>query len=124
MPLCERCKLEIEEIGRQELPPMFDFARQAVKVDGELRPIPGVRWQILLLLWRRRGLSVRNERIIEFIWGYAGDGGNDDNLKVQMFHLRRALKGSPYAIGTVHGVGYILESAEAIPTAGTHRVRY
>jgi len=109
--LCERCKERLKHPAINEA--VFDRERQAVIVGHKRRVIAGVKWQILGLLWAHRGTTVSHERVHQRIWGHLLNPPDDNNLKVHVYWLRQALKGTPYGIATVHGEGYRLEAASA-----------
>jgi DNA-binding response OmpR family regulator len=120
--LCERCKEGLKHPAINEA--VFDRERQAVIVGHERRMIAGVKWQILGLLWAHRGMTVSHERVHQRIWGHLLNPPDDNNLKVHVYWLRQALKGTPYGIATVRGEGYRLEAASSVFIQQKRRPRH
>jgi DNA-binding winged helix-turn-helix (wHTH) protein len=97
-------------IGSGALKPLlheaFDDAMHCIVVDGQRRRVTGARWALLQLLRQRPRRFVRIDFLTSVTERAAGDGGDVDSLRIYIVHLRRALKGSPFGIATLRGVGY------------------
>jgi DNA-binding response OmpR family regulator len=95
MTLCVRCQAELEEPFAY--PPEIDVERHVVRSTGaHIRP---VQMDILGILWKRRGTVVSQETLLRLVWGQnppSADAVVREHIRV----LRKALKGSPYAIVT------------------------
>ncbi len=80
--------------------------------DGDLT-LPLKEYELLFRLASYPGQTLARERLIEEIWGYDFEG-NERTLDVHINRLRERFPSERYgfAIRTVRGLGYRLESAE------------
>lgn len=90
----------------------FDPARREVIINGVPRRLTRSRWLLLEALWHSRGRTQSHERLINALYLVEADRPTDPEnvLKVQICHLREAIRGAPYQIDTIRGQGYRLES--------------
>jgi two-component system, OmpR family, response regulator len=87
------------QIGGIEL----DVAARTCTVDGELVELTPREFSIVEYLMRREGEVVPKSEILEHVWDFAFDGG-DNVVEVHVSALRRKL--GTTAIETVRGAGY------------------
>ena len=89
---------------------------------GELRGpagqhihLPGRAARLLEVLWRRFGTVIHTEALQDSIWGYESDINVYANLKVQLTHLRKALRQTPFEIVAAWGRGSAIELKKEPP---------
>ena len=81
----------------------LDVAARTCKVDGELVELTPREFSVVEYLMRREGEVVPKSEILEHVWDFAFDGG-DNVVEVHVSALRRKLGSA--AIETVRGAGY------------------
>ncbi len=81
----------------------LDVAARACTVDGELVELTPREFSVVEYLMRREGEVVPKSEILEHVWDFAFDGG-DNVVEVHVSALRRKLGSA--AIETVRGAGY------------------
>ena len=81
----------------------LDIAGRTCNVDGELVELTPREFSVVEYLMRREGEVVPKSEILEHVWDFAFDGG-DNVVEVHVSALRRKLGSS--AIETVRGAGY------------------
>jgi DNA-binding response OmpR family regulator len=80
-----------------------------VTVQGEPIELAAKEYELLLLLARNAGETVRRAQLIEMVWD-ASSFASTKTIDTHMWSLRRKLEGSQSSrIATVRGVGYRLE---------------
>jgi DNA-binding response OmpR family regulator len=111
--LCERCRAELAG-ERDPLPPwVFDTEARAVVVAGERRRLKRRHWQVLEILWCRRGRIVGRESMMTLLYGAGpGEPPQVQVLDVYVCQLRQALRGAPIRIETVWREGWRLDLTE------------
>jgi predicted ATPase len=106
--------LQSYRFGRAELRP---DARQLF-IDGHPCNLGGRAFDMLQVLIERRGRLVKKAELLDLVW--PGLIVEENNLQVQMSHLRKLL--GPTAIATIPGRGYrfdaTVEVASGTPAAG------
>jgi DNA-binding response OmpR family regulator len=91
--------------GRIEI----DMERLEVTRDDELIPLTPTEFRLLRLLVSHPGRPLQRGEMIENVWGYDCDIGNDRTVDVHIRHLRQKLEddpANPQFILTVRGLGY------------------
>jgi two-component system, OmpR family, response regulator len=81
----------------------LDVAARTCTVDGELVELTPREFSVVEYLMRREGEVVPKSEILEHVWDFAFDGG-DNVVEVHVSALRRKLGST--AIETVRGAGY------------------
>jgi len=81
----------------------LDVAARTCRVDGELVELTPREFSVVEYLMRREGEVVPKSDILEHVWDFAFDGG-DNVVEVHVSALRRKLGSA--AIETVRGAGY------------------
>jgi DNA-binding response OmpR family regulator len=81
----------------------LDIAGRTCKVDGDLVELTPREFSVVEYLMRREGEVVPKSEILEHVWDFAFDGG-DNVVEVHVSALRRKLGAT--AIETVRGAGY------------------
>ncbi len=81
----------------------LDVAARTCTVDGELVELTPREFSVVQYLMRREGEVVPKSEILEHVWDFAFDGG-DNVVEVHVSALRRKLGSA--AIETVRGAGY------------------
>jgi hypothetical protein len=118
-------------IGSGELAPLlhdaFDDLRHTIVVAGDTpRWLSSMQWQLLLLLRRRFQRCVPEDFLVRGSTLHPEDGGSSSSLKIQLMHLRRALRSTPFAIASFHQQGYGLfwreEVEEKISACGRRTI--
>ena len=89
--------------GRAELRP----DNRQLFIDGQAASLGGRAFDMLLVLVERRGRLVSKTELLDLVW--PGLIVEENNLQVQMSHLRKLL--GPAAIATVPGRGYRFDAA-------------
>ncbi len=102
MALCERCQAEI--IRPQDRLPEPWFNHDAHLIGREC--VSPRLWQVLELLWRRRGRIVARESIMALLYGDRNDPPGQDILNVYVCLLRKKLGATPVAILSARGLGF------------------
>src|SRR5437016_4348358 len=114
--LCERCKTEIMSPKIDMPAQYFDRECRAVLIGHERRRLRPQEWNLLEILWRRRGSRVSIDAIMELLYRNRKDAAGDDAIvKTLVAHVRKALCGTPYAIDNEPKLGYRL--SEEVPAA-------
>jgi two-component system, OmpR family, response regulator len=93
----------ILRVGSVEL----DVAARTCSVNGELVELTPREFSVVEYLMRREGEVVPKSEILEHVWDFAFDGG-DNVVEVHVSALRRKLGST--AIETVRGAGYRMGS--------------
>jgi DNA-binding response OmpR family regulator len=94
-----------------------DFARQRATKAGAPIELPSRAFAILKVFARRPGEVVSRELLLDEAWGY-DKYPNTRTVDNHLVKLRKALEDEPERprhLVTVHGAGYRLDGAEAIP---------
>jgi two-component system response regulator TctD len=88
-----------------------DAAKGVFLVAGAVLTLPPRAHAILDALFRRRGHLVKKE----FFMNLDAEGASAESVDSQMLRLRKRLKdaGATVSIKTLHGMGYLLESAKS-----------
>ncbi|MCU0521003.1 MAG: response regulator transcription factor [Anaerolineae bacterium] len=84
---------------------------QVLKPSGTVTLTP-LEFRLLHTLASEAGRPVSRERLIEAVWGYSADLGNERTVDAHVRHLRQKLEDNPAdprRLVTVRGVGYQLE---------------
>jgi two-component system cell cycle response regulator CtrA len=106
MALCEHCRAELDNPTERLPPPWFDHDRREV-AGHRLTPR---EWQLLNILWRRRGKVLAKESLITLMYSDEVDNPPFDKIiDVFVCKLRRRLTPSPYWVETIWGHGYRLD---------------
>jgi hypothetical protein len=109
------------------LHPVFDDAARCIVVAangsgrGETRRVMPAAWRLLVAMRQRFRRLVPTEFLTICSAPNPADGGTKSTMVTQIFHLRAALAGSPFAIVTGRGVGYGLypvAEAQCLPRRG------
>lgn len=96
--LRNRESLEFQEIS-------IDPARREVWVEGSLIGLTKSEFDLLYVLAQRRGVVFSRRQIVLAYKG-ADYPVDDRSIDVQMFNLRRKIRGAGSALQTIRGVGY------------------
>jgi hypothetical protein len=100
MALCEACLAEIEAPAERLPPPWFDHNRH--EIAG--RHLAPKVWEVLEVLWRRRGKLVSIDSFMTLLYG---SGPNDQpewhTITTFLCYVRRALEPTPYRIENAYG---------------------
>jgi DNA-binding response OmpR family regulator len=83
----------------------LDFSRRLALVSGAEVPLTAKEWSILEVLLMSRGRVVPRGRLIDEVWGSAGEGAGS-SLEVLVNRIRKKLGAE--IIRTVRGEGYAL----------------
>jgi len=72
--------------------------------------LTGTQWELVKILWRRRGKLVTKDSLCQLLWGNELDPPGDKTLDVHICKLRKALApiAPPFAVDTIWGTGYTL----------------
>ena len=95
----------------------IEVAKHSVRVDGELRSLTAVQFDLLAALAREPGRVFTREQLLEAIHEDASEG-YERTIDAHVKNLRRALGDAsvrPRFVATVRGVGYKLLEPEARP---------
>ncbi|MEZ4637243.1 MAG: response regulator transcription factor [Caldilineaceae bacterium] len=87
----------------------IDLERMWVRRHGDLVDLTPTEFRLLRQLVANPDRPISRDALIEAVWGYDGDLGNDRTIDVHMRHLRQKLEddpGNPRFLLTVRGVGY------------------
>jgi DNA-binding response OmpR family regulator len=90
----------------------IDSERFEVKLAGKQVPLTPIEFRLLHFLASHPARPFSREELIEEIWGYESDLGNQRTVDVHVRHLRQKLERDPADpdwIQTVRGVGYVFE---------------
>jgi two-component system, OmpR family, response regulator len=92
-------------------PIVLDTAAHAVRVHDELVALTAKEYAILEFLMVNRGQLVTRGKILEHIWGFEVEGG-DNLVEVLLGRIRRKLSvaGAGRPVTTVRGAGYRFEN--------------
>ena len=89
-----------------------DLERMLVTRRGQITELTPIEFRLLRHLVSQPARPASREQLIEAIWGYDSDLGNDRTVDVHMRHLRQKLEDDPSDprwLVTVRGVGYKFE---------------
>ncbi len=87
----------------------IDLERMWVHRDGDAVDLTPTEFRLLRHLVANADHPISRDALIEAVWGYDGDLGNDRTIDVHMRHLRQKLEddpGNPRFLLTVRGIGY------------------
>lgn len=93
---------------------IVDFERFRVEVAGREVPLPAKGFEILRILWQKRGRAVSRDELMDAAWG-VDDAVTPRTLNNLIVKLRQTIEPNPedpQFLKTVHGVGYRLELDE------------
>lgn len=91
----------------------IDMQRLQVRRDGNLVSLTPTEFRLLRYLVSHPNLPFSRSTLIETIWGYDSDIGNERTIDVHIRHLREKLEDDPARprwIVTVRGVGYAFQN--------------
>jgi DNA-binding response OmpR family regulator len=91
---------------------VIDMGRLVVLHSGQPVDLTPIEFRLLRLLASNPGRPFSRDQLIEAVWGYDSDVGNDRTIDVHMRHLRQKLEedpANPRWLVTVRGVGYKFE---------------
>lgn len=82
---------------------------RSVKKDGEIIPLRRKEFDLLLYLYKNKGIVISRENLLEKVWGYDYEG-DTRTVDVHIRRIRDKLKEDKdnSIIETVFGVGYII----------------
>ncbi len=89
-----------------------DMERLRVTRHGKLVDLTPTEFRLLRYLVSNPNRPFSRDELIEAVWGYASDVGNDRTVDVHIRHLRKKLEENPADprwLVTVRGVGYKFE---------------
>jgi two-component system response regulator MprA len=88
---------------------MLDARRREARLAGTLLDLTKREYQVLEFLMRHSRSVVREDTILEQVWGHDYEG-ESNVVEVFVRYLRRKLakQGAPHLIRTVRGVGYMI----------------
>lgn len=89
-----------------------DMERMQVTRRGQPVELTPIEFRLLRHLTSQPGRPASRDQLIEAIWGYDSDLGNDRTVDVHMRHLRQKIEDDPSDprwLVTVRGVGYKFE---------------
>ncbi len=104
MALCERCQAEIVSPRYKLPPPWFDHDEHLI----DRQYVPPILWQLLEILWRRRGHMVTRESLMTVLYGHESEPPKDFIITIYVCQLRRLLSPTPFVIETEWKRGYRL----------------
>jgi len=107
MALCEQCVIELEH--GVVLP--IAMRGPIWEIDGERRHAPPILRRMFKLLWSRRGDVVARESMMQVLYSLRNDPPDAKGLDVNIWRLRRLLRGSGLRILTAWGQGWQLEAS-------------
>ena len=87
----------------------IDLERMWVRRNGDPVDLTPTEFRLLRQLVANADRPISREALIEAVWGYDGELGNDRTIDVHMRHLRQKLEddpGNPRYLLTVRGIGY------------------
>ena len=95
------------EAGRMQL----DTGAHSLRVDGQPVPLTSKEYGILEFLMVNRGQLVSRAQILEHVWGFELEGG-DNLVEVLLGRIRRKLSeaGAGKPVVTIRGAGYRFET--------------
>jgi class 3 adenylate cyclase len=97
-------KLAGDELGADDAT-LLDVSGRRLKVDGHLRALTPLEFQVLHLLMQRPGEAVSRQVLRRNVWGHRGDGASNV-VDAVIRSLRKKLGARASTIDTVSGVGY------------------
>jgi hypothetical protein len=113
---CERCEADIERAAEKLPAPWFDHDQRLIGgsyCEAKL-------WQILEILWRRRGVYTTRDSFMALLYGHLPDDPPDPKvIDVFICKLRRLLDHTPFAITTAFAVGFQLVDRGLVATGRT-----
>lgn len=95
---------ELVRLGRLS----FDVLGRRLYRDGLPLDLPARELGIFELLLQRAGKVVSKEQLLESLYGWEGETG-DNAIEVYIHRLRKRLEGGGVVIATVRGLGYLME---------------
>lgn len=97
-------------------PMRLDTAARTLRVESALVPLTAKEYAILEYLMVNRGQLVSRIQVLEHVWGFELEGG-DNLVEVMLGRIRRKLDlaGAGKPITTVRGAGYRFENADQDP---------
>ena len=100
----------VARFGRLEI----DHGARAVRVDGEVRPLPGYQYALLLELSKHAGRVLSRESLMDKMKGETLEAF-DRSIDVHISRIRQAIEDDPKKprrILTVRGAGYVFARAQ------------
>jgi DNA-binding response OmpR family regulator len=91
---------------------IVNTSRMTVERDGRLVPLTPIEYKLLRHLVTHPRQPFTRNQLIEAVWGYDGDIGDDRTVDVHVRHVREKLEANPAEprfIVTVRGIGYKFE---------------
>ena len=111
LDFCPHCQGSLRDW--EQFPPLpsewFDSQAHEVVVGEARRHVRPTVWRLLLILWERRGLLVSRDALMLLLYGGSADEPETKIIDVNIYHLRRALDGTPYSVRTIWSQGVRLE---------------
>ncbi|NLZ34212.1 MAG: response regulator transcription factor [Clostridiales bacterium] len=88
---------------------IINLMDRSVKKDGEIIPLRRKEFDLLLYLYKNKGIVISRENLLEKVWGYDYEG-DTRTVDVHIRRIRDKLKEDKdnSIIETVFGVGYII----------------
>jgi DNA-binding response OmpR family regulator len=86
-------------------------SRMAVFCGDDEIVVSQAEYQLLLILLRNKGKTVRREKLLQEVWDSSGSYVNDNTLTVTMKRLREKLH-QPLCLKTIRSFGYRMEETE------------
>lgn len=83
----------------------LDTARRQVLLDAQLLELTPTEFDLLHVLMLNPGWTFTRSHLLEKVWGYEDEAG-EDTVTTHMSNLRRKLGEGAHLIRTVRGVGY------------------
>lgn len=87
---------------------MVNQSRMAVFYSGEEVSLSQIEYQLLLVLIKNKGQTVKREQILHEVWDINGNYVNNNTLTVTMKRLREKLH-QPLCLKTIRSFGYRME---------------
>jgi non-specific serine/threonine protein kinase len=103
--LCEPMETVVLIFGRYAI----DLERRCLIREGDIVPLGGKAFDVLVVLVGAKGAIVPKDTLIEHVWG--GRIVNDNAVEAQIHGLRRSLGSDRNLVKTVAGKGYCLVMA-------------
>jgi two-component system OmpR family response regulator/two-component system response regulator TctD len=94
----------------------YDQADHLVKINGQVVEFSAREIGLLEVLILRAGRLVSKDQLVDHLCGW-GEEVSSNAIEVYVHRLRKKLEDSGVRILTVRGLGYCLETQDAVPTA-------
>lgn len=88
---------------------VIDRSRAQVKRGSKILNLTPIEFRLLVYLARHMGQALSRQQLVDGVWGYAGDSGDENTLMVHIRRLRQKIEpdpSRPTLILTVPGIGY------------------